>query len=327
MKPIEIALASDEPYFCGLLVTACSIAKSARKECRLTFNILDGGLKAEQRAFLERRVKDFHPDAAFRYLPVNDELFREYPAWHGNKMAYARLMLPTALPEVDWIVYCDVDFLWLRDIAELWEERDDNLAFIGVQDLSEVTRRSEKKWFEERGYPFDLDNYFCSGLCFMNLKAFREERIVDQIMDVLDRHKDIQFPDQAALNIATWGRRKLVDGRWQRFVRNLTPDDVLRGVVIHHAGAIPWKRTSWILNPLTDATMLWHRENAEFCGISVWQSLRRWFPIGYILWHRGIYWLAQVPGVKWGLKALCAMTGHLGVWQLFEANTRRVWEN
>lgn len=324
MPKIEIALAANAPYFCGMLVTVCSIAKSARTACRLSFNILDGGLEEIQKAFMERCVKDFHPDSTFRYLLVNDELFENYPAWHGNKMAYARLMLPTALPDVKWIVYCDVDFLWLRDIAELWAERDDSLAFVGVQDLCEVTRRSEKAWFEARGYPFDMDNYFCSGLCFMNLKAFREEGLVGKIKDVLDKHKDIQFPDQAALNIVTWGRRKLVDGRWQRFARNLTADDLSRGVVIHHAGAIPWKRTSWVLNPLTDATMMWHRANAKFRGISVWRSLRTWFPIWYILWHRGIYWLAQVPGVKWGVKTLCAMSGHQGAWRLFEANARRL---
>lgn len=324
MIPIEIALAANGPYFCGMLVTACSIAKSARQNCRLSFNILDGGLDDEQKAFMERRVGDFHSDSAFRYLPVNDELFKDYPEWHGNKMAYARLMLPTALPEVDWIVYCDVDFLWLRDIGELWAERDDSLAFIGVQDLSEITRRSEKVWFEARGYPFDMDNYFCSGLCFMNLKAFREEGLVRRIKEVLDRHKDIQFPDQAALNIVTWGRRKLVDGRWQRFARNLTKSDMQQGVVIHHAGVIPWKPVSWRFSPLTDATILWHRMNAEINETTCWCSLRSWFSVSHILWHRSIYWVLQVPAVKLVVRLLCKLTRHDGVWLLLEANSRNL---
>lgn len=321
---IDIALAANGPYFCGMLVTACSIAKSARKECRLSFNILDGGLADEQKAFMERRVGDFHSDSTFRYLPVNDELFKDYPAWHGNKMAYARLMLPTALPDVDWIVYCDVDFLWLRDIGELWDERDDSLAFIGVQDLSEVTRRSEKKWFEDRGYPFDMDNYFCSGLCFMNLKAFREEKLVDQIMKVLDQHKDIQFPDQAALNIVTWGRRKLVDGRWQRFIANLTRDDVSAGVVIHHAGNLPWKPLGRKIHLLCDATILWHRMNAEIYGLSTWRSLRRWMSASHIIWHRGLYAMLQVPGVKCLARSVCRWSGYLGVWTGLERTSRRL---
>jgi len=43
MEAIQIALAANAPYFCGMVVTACSIAKSARADCRLVFNILDGG--------------------------------------------------------------------------------------------------------------------------------------------------------------------------------------------------------------------------------------------------------------------------------------------
>lgn len=40
---IDIALASDGGYFCGLFVTACCIAKHADKAANLRFNILDGG--------------------------------------------------------------------------------------------------------------------------------------------------------------------------------------------------------------------------------------------------------------------------------------------
>jgi len=365
METVEIGLAANAPYFCGMIVTACSIAKYAGKKveggrlkadlgkgCRLSYNILDGGLSEEQKAFMERRVRAFHSDSTFRYLPVNDELFKDYPAWHGNKMAYARLMLPTALPEVDWIIYCDVDFLWLRDIGELWEEKSahaalfqqaartplppcmasqtsqtsqtSEIAFIGVLDNHLPTRLSEKKWFEERGYPFDLDDYFCSGLCFMNLKAFREEKLVDRIMEVLDRHKDIQFPDQAALNIVTWGRRRLVDGRWQRFIADLTRVDVERGVVIHHAGNIPWKPLERKIHLLCDATMLWHRMNAEIYGISTWQSLRRWLSVPHILWHRGLYFALQVPPVRFVVRNLCERCGHPGVWTGLEWTSRRI---
>lgn len=324
MEVIEIALASDQGYFCGLFVTACSIAESASKDVALRYNILDGGICANDHTYLEDRIRAFHPNSSFNWIAVNDSLFKDYPAWHGNKMAYARLMLPTALPGVDWIVYCDVDFLWLRDIAELWKCKDDKLAFVGVQDLSEVTRKSEKEWFETRGYPFDMNDYFCSGLCFMNLKAFREEQLVNRIMDVLDRHKDIQFPDQAALNIVTWGRRKLVDGCWQRFARNVTKNDLRHGVVIHHAGAIPWNQVSWFFSPLTDVMMLWHRMNAEFRGVSVWRSLRMWFSPCHIFWHRGIYWLLQVPGFMRLVSACCNIMGHPGVGRLLAANSRNL---
>ena len=42
---IEIALASNEGYVCGLVVTAGSIALNANRSVSLHFNILDCGIK------------------------------------------------------------------------------------------------------------------------------------------------------------------------------------------------------------------------------------------------------------------------------------------
>ena len=334
MSRIEIALASDANYFCGIFVTACSIVKSCKSDVELRFNVLDGGIDDRDWTLLVGKLDELcraktsaHTTVSFNRIRVDTDVFDDCPSWNGSRMIYARLLLPRLLPEAGWCVYCDGDFLWYRDIAELWQQRlrDDRLLFIGVLDPAEAVRKSDEAWCRERGYDCPADEYCCAGLSFVNLKAFRNEGLQDKVWEMNALHPPMN--DQTIFNSVCSGRKLVLSEHWQCFSRRLTPEVMREGVVIHYAGAIPWKRTSWILNPLTDATMLWHRKNAEFCGISVWQSLRRWFPIWYILWHRGIYWLAQVPGVKWGLKALCAMTGHLGVWQLFEANTRRVWEN
>lgn len=324
MEQIEIGLAADQGYFCGLLATAGSIAISAREAVELRYNILDGGICEADWAYFQERICHFHPKSSFNRIPVDENLFKDYPAWHGNKMAYARLMLPTALPQVDWIVYCDVDFTWLRDIAELWEERDDSVAFIGVQDLHLPTRLSEKKWFEERGYPFDLDNYFCSGLCFMNLKAFRAEGLVEKIWKILNKHKDIQFPDQAALNIVTWGRRKLTDGRWQRFTERMTQEDIDNGVVIHHAGDVPWKKMPRAISLLSDTRLIWHKMNAKIRGISTWASLRTYFSLGEILYHRALVYVVRCPGIRHLLKYGLRGIHHPGVWNMLEIRSRRL---
>ena len=237
MEKIDIALAADAGYFCGLFVTACSIAKYASKDVVLRFNILDGGIGDEDWALLKSKVGEFHKEVEFRQLLVDDAMFADYPAWHGNKMAYARLMLPEVLPEVDWCVYCDVDFLWMRDIAELWKERDDKYAFIGTKDGADWTLKREQVWFEKHGYPFDSEKYFCSGLCFFNLKAFREQGLVGKIAEILRLHSDIQYPDQAALNIVTFGRTKIVDKSWQQFHQGIVPAMVDEGVVAEAA----WK--------------------------------------------------------------------------------------
>ena len=323
METIEIALAANESYVCGLFVTACSIAERCDRGCALRFNVLDSEIPAESKAMVEAKVAELHPHASFRWIPVNEQMFVGLQKWNGGYMVYTRLLLPKLLSDCDWVIYCDCDFLWLRDVAELWRERDERYGVISTVDGSSDILNGDAPWFRKNGFPFDLKTYFCAGLTFFNLKMFRENGWQERCLDLLQLHPP--YNDQSVLNVVTDGVKKLLPkSSWQCFALELTKEAVERGVVIHHAGAIPWKRTSWILNPLTDATMLWHRANAKFRGISVWRSLRTWFPVWYILWHRGIYWVAQVPGVKWGLKTLCAMMGHHGVWRLFEANTRRL---
>ena len=256
MEAIDIALAADGGYFCGLFVTACSIAKYASKVVTLRFNILDGGIDERDWKSLVEKVSALHSAVEFKRLSVNGDMFADYPDWHGNKMAYARLMLPDALPDADWCIYCDVDFLWMRDITELWAERDERYVFIGTMDGAEWTLAREKVWFEKNGYPFDPKMYFCSGLCFFNLKAFREQGLVRKIERILRRHSDIQYPDQAALNIATFGQTKIVSQIWQRFPERVTQTDLNEGCVVHHAGELPWKRVRGSVTLLSDTIML-----------------------------------------------------------------------
>ena len=86
-----------------------------------------------------------------------------YPKWNGNRMAYARLLLPEALPDVDYVIYCDVDFLWLRDVAELWKCRDSQYVLQSVKDMDDTVQK-EECWFRKNGLPFNSEKYVCCGL-------------------------------------------------------------------------------------------------------------------------------------------------------------------
>lgn len=321
MLRIEIGLAADQGYFCGLLATAGSIAIHARQDVELRYNILDGGICEKDWAYFQERIRHFHSKSSFNRIPVDEKMFEKYPAWNGNRMAYARLLLPETLKDVDWLVYCDVDFTWMRDIAELWEEREDGIALIGTKDGADWTLDREEKWFKKHGYPFDREKYFCSGLCFMNLEEFRKHNLIAKCQEVMS-HDDIQYPDQAALNVATWGRTKLVPQVWQRFTEVVTQEEIDKGVVIHHAGEVPWKKLRGPLSMLSDTMLIWHKMNAKIRGISTWASLRTYFLLGEIIYHRTLVYICRCPGIRqalrWGLRAI----KHPGVWSLLDIRSR-----
>ena len=163
--PIEIALASDANYKMGLLVTACSLARFAAAESMLLFHILDGGLAEEDWDFFCRTVIGIHPATCFNRIRIDTRRFEAFPVWNGvERLTYARLLLPTLLQDVEHVIYCDVDFLWLTDITDLWELRRETVICQAVPETTPSVLDREFKWFSERGLSFNASQYFCAGL-------------------------------------------------------------------------------------------------------------------------------------------------------------------
>lgn len=321
MPTIEIALAANGPYFCGMLVTACSIAKSARKDCRLSFNILDGGIEDKDWEFFQRSTLRLNGNCSFNRIRISGEEFRGCLLWHGNHMTYARLLLPQLLPTVDYCIYCDVDFLWMRDVVELWNERREDIALISTWDGTPATWDVDGEWLVKNGFEFSPNDYFCAGLTFFNLKYFRKYGLQQRCFELLQMRPP--FNDQTVLYIATKGHTKLVPEIWQRFSERLTPEEYENGVVIHYAGSVPWKPFKRLVHVMSDTQMLWHKMNAEIYGITTWRSLRRYFGTGHILWHRGLFWLLRTPIVRQLIRMVLCSAGKRGAWNMFECRSRR----
>ena len=279
---INVALAANDAYFPGILVAASSIAMYASRKVALRFCILDSAITQEHHAVFEEALIKFHPDVKVKWIPVNEETFSRFQAWKGNKMAYARLLLPEILKDEDYVVYCDADFLWMRDIAELWGMRKPSIALIGVKDGADWSMALEKKWFETHGFEFDIDKYFCSGLCFMNLKYFRDAKLSERCFEILGTYSDMHFPDQAALNIATKGISYIASREWMQFSYFLTAEEFKAGVVVHYAGVAPWKRETirrfsrlnWQILP--DVAVLWYEVYARALGTSRFKAICRY---------------------------------------------------
>ena len=278
-ETINVALAANDAYFPGILVAASSIAMYASRQVALRFCILDSAITPEHHAAFEKALIKFHSDVSVKWIPVNEETFSRFQAWKGNKMAYARLLLPEILKNEDYVVYCDADFLWMRDIAELWAMRKPSIALIGVKDGAGWSMALEKKWFESHGFEFDIDKYFCSGLCFMNLKYFRDAKLSERCFEILSTYSDMNFPDQAALNIATKSISYIAGRQWMQFSYFLTAEEFQKGVVVHYAGAAPWKqetirrfsRLNWQILP--DVVLLWYEVYAKALGTSCFKAI------------------------------------------------------
>ena len=240
---ISISCAADHNYACGLFVTLKSIVDHTKS--RLKINVLDTGLTAADR----EELKSLLPDEDIHFFTLDTSIFQGLPSWRGNHATYARLLLQDYLKE-DWTIYTDIDTLWLRDIADLWAEREEGKFICAVADgsgNSAFTSGPENaRLFAAAGRPEPLNpaDYFCAGLVMLNLKALRTMNFTRAAMDFLKNYPQLlAFPDQNLYNWFFAGKKcKLVDQRWNEFSTMYGRFGVDAPRMIHYANQAPWRR-------------------------------------------------------------------------------------
>lgn len=311
---IDIALASDEGYKNGLLVTAWSIAYHSNRNSVLRFNVLDGGIADETWTLFCEKVGAVRPNSIFRRFYVDQAAFGNFPSWNGgNRLTYARLLLPSLLHDSEYVIYCDADFLWLDDVSKLWELRCPDAVCQSVRDGTPDVIRKEGAWYAGHGINIDMESYFCAGLIFLNLELCRKHGVMEECFSFLNRYPDVQFPDQSALNAVLRNivlpsgiaGLKLLPEKWQRLSYSVGPNDVSSGCAIHYAGDAPWGRKSWHQS-LPDSVMLWFQAYGRIFGCGKWSALMRFYSLGKIVYLRSVFLALTMPLLKsmlyWYLK-------------------------
>jgi len=308
MDKINIALPSDENYVCGLTATAGSIAMYASRDVVLSFHVLDGGIRDDTFAAFENVVRKWHPHCEFVRHAVDEAAFKDFPAWSGNRMTYARLLIPQFLPDEDFCIYSDTDMIWLRDISELWAQRDSGCVYKSARETYDCTLDAEEAWFRSHGMAFYREKYICAGLSFFNLKRMREKDVVERIAEFINAYPDLRMADQTALN-AIYGKEiGILDSAWQRLTISRADGEPFEGKVVHYAGEIPWRRGLWN-QMITDSIMVWHSVNGRIHGKSTWWSLRQHFSTTSIIGRRVLWHVMRSPVLRWGVRALLSTTG------------------
>ena len=114
-NPVHVALACDQNLVEQVPVTIDAIVSGSSRPVHL--HLLTRGLGPD----VSHRIADAFPDAALTWLPCDPVVYGEVTRMiqHITLSTMDRLLLPSLLPDVDRLVYFDVDALVLGDVAEL----------------------------------------------------------------------------------------------------------------------------------------------------------------------------------------------------------------
>ncbi|HVT34307.1 MAG TPA: glycosyltransferase family 8 protein [Nevskiaceae bacterium] len=128
----------------------------------------------------------------------------------GSVMWY-RMFLPELLPEVARVLYVDCDILAATDLVPLLTTDLQGLPLGAVRNVFDPPSRHRP---QQLGLTSARD-YFNSGVLLMDLAAWRREGWAQRVLDIArQRHSELLWPDQDALNLAFAGRWLPLHPRW-----------------------------------------------------------------------------------------------------------------
>lgn len=275
--PVHIALAANHRYAPGLKATLVSMVRACSNRGRLRFHVFSDGLTDDDKSDLIALAERFgyREEIDFRE-PDMTVMERKFSAYYGTHTAFVRIFFPEMLPELDWVLWADVDTLWFRDPIELWNLREDRYPLLWCEDLPS-TRRFVRDWHMQFDETFDDRAYCCSGVMLMNLAKLRQEKFVARGLELVSRYGTPPFADQGVFNALCGREAKVVDGSWDLLV---PASGVADRFVLHFNGLGKLfgnvAYTGW--RPLYE---IWFRHYAQVVegrtGAQVWPLWKRLF--------------------------------------------------
>ena len=210
---LRVAYAADDNYAKFLGISMLSLLKSNTDFDRICVYALDCGIKNENQEKLRGIVRQYGREIQF--LPMQEKIDSLNLNFGAHKIAvasYARLFLPSVLPpECDRVLYIDCDTIVRHSVRAYWDTEFGNALIAGCQDT--VDGFFLQKIDLPGGVP-----YLNAGILLINLKAWREENLLDQFVQVIRRFDgNVPHHDQGVINAVCRERRVRVSVAYNLF--------------------------------------------------------------------------------------------------------------
>lgn len=193
---VHVLCATDDAYAMPLGAALASATHELHPDARLAVTVLDGGLRAANRAKLRASVAPGR--ATLTFVDVTATPARRFaPKMHFNWVSLARLLAPEVLT-VDRALWLDCDVIVCADLLDLWRT---DLAGAALGAVRESTVGRRLPLAGELGLPPERP-YFNAGVLVMDLAALRREDFTRRAFALLESHPGrLPMWDQDVLNL------------------------------------------------------------------------------------------------------------------------------
>lgn len=220
---IPIVFAFNDSYAAPAAVAIKSLIHKGLESTQYDIYIITSSLSKENRQAIERIARVAWLDAGeiFRYCPVTEE----YPV-----DVYARLAIPSLLPQYDKIVYSDVDVLFRTDLSELYSLDMEGYDWAGVP-VEKNIDHTHLAGGGMSGHQKFAENtnrcIFATGLMLINAKRWRETHLLERALEAVKHYGDrLRMFDLDILNNVCQGTILSLSLRWCVFEDLVSATDV-----------------------------------------------------------------------------------------------------
>ncbi|WP_114891206.1 glycosyltransferase family 8 protein [Haemophilus haemolyticus] len=193
---MNIAFSSDNNYAPYLAVSILSVLKN-NSESEICFYILDFGIDNNNKKIIANIVSNH--GKSIKFIGVDKDEFANFPITinYISLATYARLNITQYIPDVDKLLYIDVDTLTNGSLNDLWNTDIEQYSLAACKDFFIEIEQADYK------AKMGLENhhYFNAGVLLINMQRWRELNVLDMSLAWLNKYKDvIRYQDQDILN-------------------------------------------------------------------------------------------------------------------------------
>ena len=218
-------------------VTISSLLMSSEDETYHIYIMIAGDVDESDREKLTRQVKLLSEGSKISFVEMDKYYNDVYEVRGISKATYYRLMIPWLIPDVDKIIYADVDIIFKTSLREIYDMDLEGKYLAGAITRTAEEWRKYKKYFDKIGA--DYSQYFNAGILVINSKLQRECNLDKEYEQLTE--KKFLYQDQDILNITSKGKSAFFDKRYNLLPALYATEEKYSGnVVIHYAGEKPW---------------------------------------------------------------------------------------
>lgn len=215
--PCTVVFASNEKGVVPLSMTLWSLLKNAKESTTYDVCILSEDISDASRKRCVKIAAEFSSRHKLRFFDIRSLFKDREKDWESickgwPLSSWSRIFVPDILPEVNRVLYLDIDMLVCDDCSPLFEV-DMQGAVLGV--VYEKASAPGTDFNEKLGIPLKYPGYFNAGTLLMDTVQFRKEKLGEKLLDFAFRNKEIlAYPDQDAMNAVLYDRVFRLHPRW-----------------------------------------------------------------------------------------------------------------